>query len=352
MTIEYLSVDEASARVDLAWPDVYFSPGYGAAVEETDGGRWEVAVGGGGRILAPSLLRAIPEPLAGGEALFDSVSPYGYSGTWAAEDVSAEELAAFRADLRRSRAARGVVAEFQRLGGPLGGCDRVVASDPAAEAIRHLDTIAVPLDGSYDTYWSGAKGRHRTSTRKARKLGLTWQEAPASLEDLTGGRFRALYDGTMQRVAAKPYYFFADRYYTLLHAALGDDLRLAQVRNEDGVVVAAALFMRWGDLLHYHLAGSERDAARMGANNLLLDGMIAWAFEQGVKMLHLGGGITAGDPLYRFKAQFGGRLLPYWLLRTVLDEERYDVLTARRAAATKREPRELLESGFFPAYRA
>lgn len=352
MTIEYLSIEEAKARPDLTWPDVYFSPGYGAVVEESDGGRWEIAVGAGGRILSPYLLREVPPALCDGAALFDAVSPYGYGGTWAHEDVTKGELAAFRAELRTSQAARGVLAEFQRLGGPLDGAARVLEADPAAEAIRHLDTIAVPFDGDYDRYWAGAQGRHRTSTRKARKLGLTWEEGPASLAEMTGGRFRALYDGTMERVSAKPYYFFADRYYELLHAALGDDLRLAQVRNADGDVVAAALFMRWGDLLHYHLAGSERDAARMGANNLLLDGMIAWGFEHGLRLLHLGTGITAGDALYKFKVQFGGRLLPYWLLRTVLDEERYDVLTQRRAAATQREPRELLESGFFPAYRA
>ena len=225
-------------------------------------------------------------------------------------------------------------------------------NDAKKRELQRIEGLVVKGLESLGTHQIIGSKAAEKATRKARKLGLTWEEAPASLAEMTGGRFRALYDGTMERVSAKPYYFFGDRYYELLHAALGDDLRLAQVRNADGDVVAAALFMRWGDLLHYHLAGSERDAARLGANNLLLDGMIAWGFEHGLRLLHLGTGITAGDALYKFKVQFGGRLLPYWLLRTVLDEERYAVLTQRRATATKREPRELLESGFFPAYRA
>lgn len=352
MTIEFLSREEA-ARADITWPDVYFSPGYGAAVEESDGGRWEVAVGAGGRILSPYLLRPVPEALTRGEPLFDAVTPYGYASTWADPELPLEELTAFRRDLRRRQSEQGVIAEFQRVGGPLPGATRVLQADEDAEAIRHVDTIVLPFASDYDAYWTGAKGRHRTSVRKARKHGFTWEEEPAPLPELLeGGGFRELYDSTMRRVDAKPYYFFDDVYYQRLHEALASNLRLARVRDAAGDVVAGALFMRWSGLLHYHLAGSRRDAARAGANNLLLDGMIAWGFENGVERLHLGGGLTAGDALYRFKIQFGGELLPFYLLRTVLDPVRYATLTERRAEQTGRSPEELVASGFFPAYRA
>ena len=351
--IEYLDVHAASARDNIHWPDVYFAPSYGAAMEESDGGTWEVAVGAGGRILSPYLLRPIDPELCGGDRLFDAVSPYGYAGTWVAPGVSPREVAAFRVELRRSQAERGVVTEFQRLGGLVPGRSEVIDADPDAEAIRHNDTVELVMDGDYDTYWTGAHGRHRTSVRKARKTGYIWAENSAPLDELLdGGRFRALYDDTMRRVDAKPYYFFTDRYYELLHAALGDDLRLGRVLNGEGTMVAAALFMRWGDRLHYHLAGSERDAARAGANNLLLDGTIAWGFDYGIRSLHLGGGLRADDALFKFKIQFGGQRVPFWLLRTVLDPSRYTQLVTRRAAQTDRSPEELVMSGFFPAYRA
>lgn len=352
MTIDFLDVQGAAAS-DIDWPDVYFSPGYGAAVETSDGGRWEVAVGAAGRILSPYLLRPVPASLTGGEELWDAVSPYGYAGTYVAPSVIDEDLRRFRADLRSAQAARGVVAEFQRLGSLVPGAEALLRCDADADGQRHNDTVEVDLSDGYDAFWTGAKGRHRTSVRKARRSGLRWEECPASsTELLEGGAFRNLYDSTMERVQAKPYYFFEDAYYERLLDALGDDLRLARVFDQDGQTSAAALFMRWGERLHYHLAGSRPDAARAGANNLLIDSMIGWATEAGLRRLHLGGGLTADDALFRFKTQFGGERLPFHLLRTVLDPQRVATLTERRALETDRSPDDLRRSGFFPPYRA
>lgn len=352
MTIEFLDIEAARAAA-LDWPDVYFSPEYGAVVEESDGGRWEIAVGLGGRILSPYMVRPIPAEIAGEEGLFDTISPYGYCGTYVADDVPRADVAAFRRELRGAMTERGVVSEFQRLGGLVPGIHAVTEADPDADVIDFSESVEVMLEPDEETYWTRAQGRHRTSVRKARKTDHTWEEEVAPLDQLLeGGAFRTLYDGTMTRVSARPYYFFADRYYELLAGGLGDDLRLARVRDADGDVVASALFMRWGRRLHYHLAGSQPHAARAGANNLLLDGMIRWGFAHDIASLHLGGGLSRGDALFKFKAQFGGRLLPFWLMRTVLDPVRYDALVARRAAATDRTAEALRESGWFPAYRA
>jgi len=353
LTIEFLDLAAARQRDDLLWPDVYFSPGYGAVSEQSDGGRWELAVGAGGRILSPYLLRPVPAELCDGLSLQDISSPYGLGGTWVSPEVSVDEVAAFRVAFRAAQVARGVVAEFQRIGGLLPGREALIAAERDAEIVDFSETIELVLEHTYEAFWAGAQGRHRTSVRKARKTGFTWSEGPAALTGLLdGGEFRSLYDATMRAVNAKPYYLFADRYYELLSDALGDGLRLAVVRDEAGQASAAALFMRWGDRLHYHLAGSQREAARAGANNLLLDGMIHWAFAEGIQSLHLGGGLSAGDALFKFKAQFGGRRIPFTLLRAVHDRERYDALVARRAAQTDRSVDTLRSSGFFPAYRA
>ena len=357
MTVEFLGVEAARARDDIAWPDVYYAPGYGAVCEVSDGGRWEVAVGAGGRILFPYLLRPVAPELCDGTTLFDAASPYGIAGTWVDPDVPRSEVVAFRRALREAQARRGVVAEFQRLGGLVPGRealrDALAEVDPSAEVAPFSETIELALADGYDAYWTGAVGRHRTSVRKARKTGYRWTEGPATAEDLApGSAFRALYEGTMRAVEARPYYLFEDRYYSLLGEALGDDLRLARVLDPDGRYMAAALFMKWGDRLHYHLAGSDRMGARAGANNLLLDGMIAWACERGVVSLHLGGGVKPGDSLFKFKAQFGGRRVAFWLLKAIHDPTRYASLVARRAAQTGRPASELAASGYFPAYRA
>ena len=68
------------------------------------------------------------------------------------------------------------------------------------------------------------------------------------------------------------------------------------------------------------------------------------ARERGLKQLHLGGGLRAGDALARFKASLGSGRAPYHVGRAVLDRSRYDQLCAAAGVAPDAER--------FPAYRA
>lgn len=351
MSLRFLDVAAALAS-DLPWPDLYFSPAYGAAVEASDGARWEVAVWEPGPILQPMLWRPVDPAITGGAELYDLVSPYGYAGAWAPTDTPASEWAAFRAAYREAAIERGAIAEFLRIGALVPGADALAAADPALAVEYKQDTVLVDLSGGYDAWWTGAQGRCRTSIRKARKQGWTTRLRSATAEDLSSeSAFRSLYEGTMARVGASAYYTFPDGYYSALGAAAGDDLWLVEAR-QDGAVGAASLFVRWGDRLHYHLSGSSRQAGRDGANNLVLEAALKHGIDRGVTDFHLGGGLGGEDALLKFKLSFGGRRLPYTLGRAVLDPERYPGLVAARAAATSRTSEALMESGYFPAYRA
>lgn len=123
---------------------------------------------------------------------------------------------------------------------------------------------------------------------------------------------------------------------------------LGEVADASGATVSAALFMSWKVVVHYHLPGSSRGAARDGANNLLLDTATAWGIERGYESLHLGGGTSDNAGLFRFKAEFGGTLLEFWLARAVLNDAAYDRLAQRRARELS-VPRETLAArNFFP----
>jgi serine/alanine adding enzyme len=350
MSLRFLSVAEAAAT-DLPWPDLYFSPGYGAAVEASDDAVWEVAVWDRGPILQPMLRRPVDPSLAGA-GLFDLVSPYGYAGAWAPADVPAAEWSAFRAACRSAAIDRGAVAEFLRIGALVPGGDALIASDVDLRTEHLQDTVVLDLSIGYDAWWTAAQGRCRTSIRKARKVGWTAEARPVVAADFEPeSPFRSLYEDTMRRVGASTYYLFGDAYYDRLRAACGDDLWLVEARRGDEVG-AAALFVRWNDLLHYHLSGSGRDAAREGANNLMLDAALKRGIDAGVTRFHLGGGVGGEDALFKFKASFGGSRIPFRVGRAVLDPVRYDALTAARATATSRSVAELMSSGYFPAYRA
>lgn len=348
--MRFLGVD-AAREAGLPWPDTYYRPEYGAAVEESDAARWEVAVLEPGPVLVPYLLRPVdPELVAGPAPLFDIVSPYGYAGPWAPEGTPLAELRRARAALRGAWRERGVVAEFHRLSPFLPGV-RAWEELEDLDVWSHNQTVRVDLTPQPEVIWSRAAGRHRTSVRKARKKGWSVEVRPVEPADVRpDSPFRRLYEGTMQRVETSAYYFFPDAYYERL-LALGGDLWTATARAEDGAAGAASLFMRTPGGAHYHLSGSERDAARDGANNLMLHEAMLALREAGAAWIHLGGGVRADDALFKFKLSFGGERLSFRLARSVLDPDRYAALVHRRAEATGRTSAELEDTGYFPTYR-
>jgi hypothetical protein len=352
VTLSILSREEAAALPDSTWPDVYFSPGYGAAAEASDGGRWHSALWDGGRIQEPFLLRELDAGLAG-PGSFDASSPYGYAGIAGAEDVAPLDWTEFRRALRAELARRGVVSEFLRFGDLVPGREAAAAADPLLGLRFGNETVVAELSRGFDAFWDACEGRARTAVRKARKLGWEVHVAIAQEADLKeDSSFRRLYEDSMRRVGARPYYLFADSYYEALREGLGGGLLLARVAHADGRVGAAALLMLHGELMHYHLAGSERSAARDGANALLLCGAAETGVARGARLLHLGGGLGGSEELFRFKRAFGRSIRGFHQARSVIAPGRYDALVRARAAATGRSPEDLLSRDYFPAYRA
>ena len=156
----------------------------------------------------------------------------------------------------------------------------------------------------------------------------------------------------MHRRGAAPAYHFGDDYYAALLDGLGASLLTAEVRGDDGTVLAAALLLRHQGRLHYHLSGSSAGAARAGCTNLMLWEAIRFAASVGLREFHLGGGVSRDDSLYLFKRSFGGRDLKYRMSGTVLDEAAYDKRVREHAAELRLPAESVWASRYFPAYRS
>ena len=349
-TLEFHSPDQA-ARLGLEWDDVYLSPAYGRAVEASDGAQWELAVWRPGPIVYPYLRRPLDAALL--PDAFDVVSPYGYAGAWAAPGVGPAQWRAFRRAWREAIVARGAVAEFVRAGGFVSGYEAMLEADPALELLRETTTVAIDVARSFENAWAAAEGRARTKTRKAKKRGYTWSCRPCTLADVgPESSFRALYEGTMRRVEARPYYLFPTAYYEAL-AALGPRLLLIEVRHPDKGLGVSALAFDWAPKLHLHLVGNHSWALREGAGNLLYHGLVEWACEQGrFSRLHVGGGLSHEDRLFYFKRGFGGHAIPFVTASAILDPARYDAAVERHAQQLGCAPAGLRRSAYFPSYRA
>ncbi len=348
--LELLDVDQAQERA-LDWPDVYFSPLYGRACEISEKAAWEVAVWKGGLILLPYLKRQVPSDIGGSRGHYDIVSPYGYAGAWSRDNVPVAEWESFRGAFRRLHAERGGVAEFLRLSALVSGRELLRKADPLLSVAEHHDTIAIDLTRGAERCFAAYEGRARTKVRKAQKLGYSTRIRMAAPGDFSpDAPFPILYRGTMERVDASDYYFFDGEYFASLASALGNRMYLVEVRDSAGATVSSGIGFLWLPFIHLHLVGSQREALRDGVGNLLYDAVIKHGCELGASLLHVGGGLTAGDALFYFKKGFGGHPVSFWLGRSILDPPTYARLVAARATSLG-QPQEALHN-FFPAYRS
>lgn len=330
-----------------AAPSWYFSAPYGKALEsQSPGSSWlSVSDEDNGW-----LLPLVVEPLEGGG--FHASSPYGYAGIHASPNVSSDRVTASWHSAVEVMRDLDIVSLFLRFA-PFDGYSLARASELQSLDVRHISqTRLVPL-ADEASMWSSMLGRARTAVRKAQREGLTADISEVD-PDTTFSRdapFRQLYDATMERLDARASYRYDDEYYRWLSEG-HDRMRIVTVRDADARAVASSIVLLDREIAHYHLSGSDPDGARMGANNLLIWSMMTWASSRGFTALHLGGGTSPDDSLYRFKAGFGGDALPFAIGSAILDEERYMALTYQQADKFGVPATELLSGTFFPAYRA
>jgi serine/alanine adding enzyme len=317
----------------LGGADTYLSAAYHAAsaLLEPTGTRPVLLHhrGPGGELALPLLLR----PLAAGG--WDATSAYGYGGPVAR---TPQDPVAFGAALDGWARANAVVTTFLRLHPILGNADLVPAT---ADLLRIGSTVAWDTSPGRDLV-ANLHPHHRRAVRRADRAGLvtTVVRRPPSLEP-----FRKLYEATMQRQQADPFFYFPTAYWDTV-VEEGPALRPVLVEGRlDGELIASLLCFEHGSWLHYHLGASADVARTMGASNRLFLAAATWAQSQGLSRLHLGGGLGGApdSPLFVFKHRFdpGSEPLPFHVAKLVHDRGRYHGLTGSHSTA-----------GFFPPWRA
>lgn len=198
-------------------------------------------------------------------------------------------------------------------------------------ALRHVqDTVTVDVQQDDDGLMAQMASAGRTAARKAAKAGVE----PRPARDLD--RFRDMYHETMRRVGADESYLFAPEFFDRLE------------RMGDGVVMldagcAAGLFLAGGGAMHYFLSASTDEGRALSATNAVLFTAMQHARETGLTRLHLGGGLSDGDSLQRFKRSMGAGRTPFFVGSEVHDAGTYAELCAAADGAP---------GDRFPAYRA
>jgi hypothetical protein len=288
-------------------------------------------------------------PNSSTKPVFDVISPYGYPGFLynqaASSDPDFLELVAD--ELKSWFAKKDICSAFFRLHPILNQDILNIFSADTFDFTDNGETVAVDLRQSEAQIWSNTRSscKHRINQCKRRGLAAKIVDSQQYLPE-----FMEIYQETMDRLAAKQSYYFETEYYRNLFR-LNNKAHLSIVEFE-GETICSGLFLEHKGIVQYHLSGTKNDFLRLTPMTLLLHFIRLWAKERGNSYFHLGGGLGGGkDGLYNFKAGFSKLRYKFFTLRLVSDRQNYDRLVDYRAKSLNTQPQQLLDSGFFPAYR-
>lgn len=293
-----------------------------------------------GDALIPLLVRPLPRPLASNG--YDAISPYGYPGVVALSKTNAADaVRAFQA----AGAARGLVSTFLRLHPVFNdGLQEMLEGETGLQAVKNGTTVAINLVKSEDDWLASLKQSSRYELRQLEKHGYRVRQDAAGSQDV----FSALYRQTMERIGAHSSYLYDDDYLNRLIAVLGEHAIVIVVEAPGGDPACAGLFVHTGDIVQYHLSGSDVRYRRFSPTRLMLAAARRWGSARGARLLHLGGGVGGQeDSLFAFKKDLSDVSFRYTTVRVIHDRIRYEKLSRRRAA----EMGQPLREDYFPAYR-
>lgn len=333
--------------LDAVPHDTYHLPGYLSFCAGQEGGEAVafLAEDGDVSLLAPMLLRGLPESLNPKGLWRDASAPYGYACPLMAGGFSPAQLGGFLGAFRILGERQGIVSAFFRFH-PLLPLPREPFKDYGT-LVDHGETVYLDLALTLDELDANTRAGHKVDIVRLQREGYTVVvDAWDRLDD-----FVRIYQETMARHGASSFYFFPPDYYQALRAALGARLHLALVLAPGGATVACAgLFMEEDGTVEYHLSGTDAAFLKAAPSKLLIHQVRNWAKARGNRWFHLGGGVGAqADSLFDFKRGFSRLRSTFSSFRMIVDPEAYAELSSWGHGATDRK---LLERRkYFPGYR-
>lgn len=341
---------DAAVRRCLDW-DVYHLAGYHGVAAGTDGGDPRLFWYESGQFVAclPYLKRALNVDGVAGAGTFDATSAYGYPGPISSNGGIEDPVmrAGFQGYLAEHFERENIVSLFVRHESRESGAWLL---DGMGETVSAGETVWVDLAAGAAARSAASSSSHRYKVRRAVREGLTVVEAAdaASIEEFAG-----IYQATMARLGAAPYYRFASNYFHALFGELGPRAKLLLAENSRGSRVAGAVILRADDMVQYHLGGRVDGEDSEFAMRLVLHEAAERGAAEGGRRLNLGGGLGGRqDGLFRFKAGFSGLRGRFLVSRCVFDRGKYESLCEQRSRWMSESGAAVLDPAFFPRYRA
>lgn len=280
---------------------------------------------------------------------FDIVSPYGYSGVLLNKNAERNRdfIDSAIDEIRREMIRQNINSAFFRLH-PILNNQFNINSDFAKTVIQGK-SVSIDLTLSESELWTATRKGHRSSINKCERLGVTTVFLPLQ-ENIH--KFMDVYEETMNRVEARQSYYFDETYFNNL-AALGEHVHLA-VAYVDQRLASACIFFESCGVVQAHLCGTKNEFLPYSPLMQIIDHARKRYKRRGNEYLHLGAGYqgNTGDPIFNFKSGFSQQRFDFSALCIIGEADQYYQLVQRRARELDVSTDELLNSEFFPSYRA
>lgn len=275
------------------------------------------------------------------EGCKDLITPYGYGGFIFDGACTQENIALFKKEFLEQMRNDSIISVFVRFHPQLRNADYARAIFDVIDLGR---TIEMDIT-SREIIWSNITSKNRNMIRKAQKSGVTISHG-RNIELLT--RFKEIYDGTMRKDDADPYYFFGENFYKSIEQDFHHHYEIFYALC-DGKIVSMAIMIFANGRMHYHLSGSLFEYRSLAATNLMLYEAACWGCDNGFKTFHLGGGLGSHeDNLFKFKEAFNRNSdLLFSIGKLIVDKRVYDDLVSVRVTENNFDK----ESMYFPLYR-
>ncbi|MCI1590688.1 lipid II:glycine glycyltransferase FemX [Heyndrickxia oleronia] len=313
--------------------DIYYSHEYAELFAEAQGGVPEAVYFENirGRVFYPYIKREIPLK----KGYFDIITPYGYGGPILEGDRSI--IKTFHSLFKNYCLNSNIVTETIGLHPLINNID-YIKEIMKVDYIRK--TVAVDLTPPINEIRNNYSQSNKRNIRKAIRTGVN---VNISTNNSDIKRFIDLYYETMDRNQAAQFYYFKPRYFYKQLESTNLSKSFLLIAQYNGEIIGAVLFVVGKEYAHYHLGASKTEFLHLRPNNLLFDTMIEFSKNLGVKKIHLGGGYSDDDSLFRFKSSFSNYFYTYYIGKNIINHNIYNELIIE----TKREK----SSKFFPEYR-
>lgn len=328
------------------WPsrDVMGHPGY-CELFARPGDRvvcvYQIGVESG--ILFPLIVRPLGSEPWGGNAgeVCDLVSPYGYGGPFGWGSYHVEEFWSRFDQWAHTIRAVSLFTRFSLFK------DQLVPF--FGDTVVKGPCVIVPLQQDSSAMLASYTKTVRRSISQAERAGVTIEPDPECrrLEE-----FLSIYYATMDRVGARPMYYFPKSFFARLIGGLPNQVVLFHALHNQRVVSSQIILVS-EHYLYSFLDGTLDAGLRLRANPCLTHGINLWGIAQGTKQVVLGGGYSGEDSLLQYKQRFApNSSAPFAVGTRIMDECAYRTLIRTRATWELEQGNQWApEPGFFPAYR-